>query len=116
MSNRVSRYVVAAVAALGAAAGIWSVPIAAVVLVALGRTATLREALRTLAGEGLIDIRPSRGSVVRRLSPEDVASMLEVLAELELLKQFINIKVDDLLWCAVRVDPQGDGNQSLDEL
>ena len=45
----------------------------------------LREALRTLAGEGLIDIRPSRGSVVRRLSPEDVASMLEVLAELEKL-------------------------------
>ncbi|WP_442880139.1 GntR family transcriptional regulator [Aurantimonas sp. A2-1-M11] len=45
----------------------------------------LREALRTLAGEGLIDIRPSRGSVVRRLSPEDVASMLEVLAELERL-------------------------------
>lgn len=45
----------------------------------------LREALRTLAGEGLIDIRPARGSVVRRLTPEDVFSMLEVLAELEKL-------------------------------
>ena len=45
----------------------------------------LREALRTLAGEGLIDIRPARGSVVRRLSAEDVISMLEVLAELEKL-------------------------------
>ncbi len=45
----------------------------------------LREALRTLAGENLIDIRPSRGSVVRRLTPGDVASMLQVLAELEKL-------------------------------
>ncbi|MEC5325478.1 GntR family transcriptional regulator [Aurantimonas sp. A3-2-R12] len=45
----------------------------------------LREALRTLAGEGLIDIRPARGSIVRRLTPEDVFSMLEVLAELEKL-------------------------------
>lgn len=45
----------------------------------------LREALRTLAAENLIDIRPSRGSVVRRLTPADVASMLEVLAELEKL-------------------------------
>jgi DNA-binding GntR family transcriptional regulator len=45
----------------------------------------LREALRTLAGEGLIDIRPSRGSVVRRLTADDVFAMLEVLAELEKL-------------------------------
>ena len=45
----------------------------------------LREAMRTLAGEGLIDIRPSRGSVVRRLTPDDVFGMLQVLAELEKL-------------------------------
>ena len=45
----------------------------------------LREALRTLAAESLIDTRPSRGSVVRRLTAGDVRSMLEVLAELESL-------------------------------
>ena len=45
----------------------------------------LREALRTLAGEGLIDMRPSRGSIVRRLTQDDVFGMLQVLAELEKL-------------------------------
>ena len=44
-----------------------------------------REALRTLAAEGLIVIRPSKGSVVRKLTREDVFSMLEVLAHLEQL-------------------------------
>lgn len=44
-----------------------------------------REALRTLAAEGLVIIRPSRGAVVRKLTPQDVFSMLEVLAHLEKL-------------------------------
>lgn len=44
-----------------------------------------REALRTLAAEGLVVIRPSRGSVVRKLGPRDVHAMLEVLAHLEVL-------------------------------
>ncbi|EPX78292.1 GntR family transcriptional regulator [Litoreibacter arenae] len=44
-----------------------------------------REALRTLAAEGLIEIRPSRGSVVRKLSAEEVKSMLELQAHLESL-------------------------------
>jgi len=44
-----------------------------------------REALRTLAAEGLVDIRPSRGAHVHTLSPDEVLSMLEVLAELERL-------------------------------
>ncbi|SES37679.1 DNA-binding transcriptional regulator, GntR family [Tranquillimonas rosea] len=44
-----------------------------------------REALRTLAAEGLIVIRPARGSMVRKLSRADVFSMLEVLAEMERL-------------------------------
>ena len=38
-----------------------------------------REALRTLAAEGLVIVRPSRGSTVRKLTREDVKSMLEVL-------------------------------------
>lgn len=44
-----------------------------------------REALRTLAAEGLVIIRPSRGAVVRKLTRQDVFSMLEVLAHLEKL-------------------------------
>ncbi|MDW4499982.1 GntR family transcriptional regulator [Sulfitobacter sp. D35] len=44
-----------------------------------------REALRTLAAEGLVIVRPSRGSTVRKLTPEDVYSMLEVLGHLERL-------------------------------
>lgn len=44
-----------------------------------------REALRTLAAEGLVVIKPSKGVIVRKLTPKDVQSMLEVLGELEKL-------------------------------
>jgi len=44
-----------------------------------------REALRTLAAEGLVEIRPSRGTSVRKLASAQVLSMLEVLGELEQL-------------------------------
>ena len=44
-----------------------------------------REALRTLAAEGLVIVRPSKGSVVRKLTGDDVFSMLEVLGQLEKL-------------------------------
>jgi DNA-binding GntR family transcriptional regulator len=44
-----------------------------------------REALRTLAAEGLLIVRPSKGSIVRKWTPEDVFSMLEVLGHLEQL-------------------------------
>lgn len=44
-----------------------------------------REALRTLAAEGLVIVRPSKGSIVRKLTPKDVFSMLEVLGHLERL-------------------------------
>jgi len=44
-----------------------------------------REALRTLAAEGLIEIRPSRGSRVRKLSTEEVHGLLELQAHLESL-------------------------------
>lgn len=44
-----------------------------------------REALRTLAAEGLVIVKPSKGSVIRKWTPEEVFSMLEVLGRLEQL-------------------------------
>jgi DNA-binding GntR family transcriptional regulator len=44
-----------------------------------------REALRTLAAEGLVIVRPSKGSIVRKLTGSEVYSMLEVLGNLEKL-------------------------------
>lgn len=45
----------------------------------------LREAVRLLAGEGLVDLVPARGAVVRRLTVKDVADSLTVLKALETL-------------------------------
>jgi len=45
----------------------------------------LREAIKTLAREGLVENVPSRGAVVRRFSERDVAQILEVLKALEQL-------------------------------
>ena len=43
----------------------------------------LREALKFLASEGLVDLRASRGAVVRSFTPKDVRDMLDVLGVLE---------------------------------
>ena len=43
----------------------------------------LREAVRVLAGEGLVELVPSRGAVVRRLTMKDMADNLAVLKALE---------------------------------
>lgn len=45
----------------------------------------LREALKVLAAEGLVDLLPNRGARVRQLSAEDVRNAFEVLAGLEAL-------------------------------
>ncbi|HEX6138106.1 MAG TPA: GntR family transcriptional regulator [Casimicrobiaceae bacterium] len=53
---------------------------------ALGVSRTpLREALKVLASEGLIELIPGRGAVVRRLTAKDVQDMLDVLVALETL-------------------------------
>jgi DNA-binding GntR family transcriptional regulator len=43
----------------------------------------IREALNLLLGEGLIEMRPRRGAVVARVSPQRLIEMFEVMAELE---------------------------------
>ena len=45
----------------------------------------MREAIRTLAGEGLIVLRPGRSTIVRAYTPDEVRDMLDVIAELEAL-------------------------------
>ena len=43
----------------------------------------LREALKVLASEGLVELVPSRGALVRQLTAKDVQDMLAVLSTLE---------------------------------
>jgi DNA-binding GntR family transcriptional regulator len=43
----------------------------------------MREAVRKLAGEGLIILRPGRSTLVRSFTAEEVKDMLDVIAELE---------------------------------
>lgn len=49
---------------------------------ALSRT-PLREAIKTLAAEGLVDLLPNRGAVAAQMSEQDVADTFEVIAGLE---------------------------------
>ncbi len=43
----------------------------------------LREALKVLAAEGLIELLPSRGALVKRVAPDEARDMLELMGELE---------------------------------
>jgi DNA-binding GntR family transcriptional regulator len=45
----------------------------------------LREALKVLSSEGLIDLLPNRGSRVRRLNPQEVRELFEIMGGLEAL-------------------------------
>lgn len=51
-------------------------------LLGVSRT-PIREAVRTLAGEGLIVLRPGRSTIVRQFTRDEVHGMLDVIAELE---------------------------------
>jgi DNA-binding GntR family transcriptional regulator len=43
----------------------------------------VREALRQLAASGMVEMRPRRGVIVRRVTAEEVMDMFETMAELE---------------------------------
>src|SRR5215213_11538563 len=45
---------------------------------------SLRSALRTLQGEGIVQIEPNRGARVKSLSPEDVRGLSELRLALEI--------------------------------
>ena len=45
----------------------------------------LREAIKVLASEGLVELPPNRGATVTELSPEDMRGMLQVIGVLEML-------------------------------
>lgn len=45
----------------------------------------LREAIKTLASEGLVEIQPAKGAIVRKFSAQDLLQILEVLKTLEQL-------------------------------
>lgn len=53
-------------------------------LMGVSRT-PMREAIKKLAGEGLIRLEPNKGAVVARLTPDEVAAAFEVIASLESL-------------------------------
>ena len=44
----------------------------------------IREALKVLASEGLVELLPLRGAVVKAFSPKDAADMMDVMALLEI--------------------------------
>jgi DNA-binding GntR family transcriptional regulator len=52
----------------------------------------LREALKVLASEGLIDLLPSRGAIVRSFTPKDVWDTLVVIGHLEALAAELTCK------------------------
>jgi len=45
----------------------------------------MREAIKKLAGEGLIRLEPNRGAIIHRLTRDEVAAAFEVMAQLESL-------------------------------
>jgi DNA-binding GntR family transcriptional regulator len=71
---------------------------------ALGISRTpLREALKYLASEGLLDLVAGRGAVVRRLSPKDVHDMLVVLSAMEALAgRLVCANADDAEIASIR--------------
>lgn len=66
----------------------------------------VREAIRRLNGEGLIDIQPNRGAVVRRFDAADIAEIFSV-------REAVEARAAEL--AALNID-QGDNRRKLDEI
>ncbi len=59
----------------------------------------VREALRDLAAEGLVTIRPNRGAIVSRLLPEEARELLEIrcVLETQAVRWALPLADDDIL-------------------
>ena len=55
----------------------------------------VREALRRLAAEGLIEHQPHRGALVRRLSAREIRELFQIRVEMEALAARLAAKADD---------------------
>ncbi len=55
----------------------------------------VREALRRLGAEGLVEHQPHRGALVRRLSARDIRELFQVRVEMESLAARLAAEVDD---------------------
>ena len=79
----------------------------------------VREALRSLAAEGLIEHVPHRGAVVRRLSRREIRELFQIRIELESLGARLAAEADDpaqRAQFAVAIRPIfGDGQRSASE-
>ena len=49
--------------------------------------ATLREAVKTLAADGLLEIRDDRGAYVRKLDSDEIAAMIVMRATIESMRR-----------------------------
>ena len=56
----------------------------------------VREALRRLAADGLIDHRPNRGALVRRLSAREISEFFQIRVEMESLAARLAAESDDV--------------------
>jgi DNA-binding GntR family transcriptional regulator len=75
----------------------------------------VREALRQLEAEGLVDFQPHKGAVVAELSPEEVEEIYEIrlMAECHALRQSIPYLTDDALDRAAAILDEIDAGQDL---
>ena len=78
---------------------------------------TVREALRILADEGIVEIVPRRGAVVASLSPDDVDEIIELRTALEtmLLARAIPRLVEEDFAATDRIVRKLDKTRTMDE-
>ena len=81
----------------------------------------IREALRILAGDGIVELMPNRGARVRSYTSQDIIEILEVVATLQFLAADLlmarHLKESDIvslrMACTVIADALDSGNKRL---